>query len=72
MKGESRQRGGSCLSRTFLFLRSAAYLQRKSEARQYKLKVERQLVSKAPPVGAQGFPDGFSVPRHYESEFILL
>lgn len=32
----------------FYFLRHAEYLQRKFEAQQYKLKVEKQLVSKIP------------------------
>lgn len=34
----------------FCFLRPAEYLQRKFEAQQYKLKVEKQLVSKIPNV----------------------
>lgn len=46
----------------FCFLRPAEYLQRKFEAQQYKLKVEKQLVSKIPNVwGSQEFSNCVSV-----------
>lgn len=58
-------------SGTFYFLRSAAYLQRRLEAQQYKLKVERQLVSETPTV-LRGFLK-VSLPSDINvSKFILL
>lgn len=56
------------------FLRPAEYLQRKLEAQQYKLKVEKQLVSKIPNMkGNQEFPHSSSVHKYsriLKSKFI--
>ena len=56
------------------FLRLAEYLQRKCEAQQHKLKVEKQLVSKLPNIrGHQEFSHAFSIHKYswiLKSKFI--